>query len=434
MTPQRLLSLCLWGIIVLLIFPLFLRIAWNDPIDYARGGMGARDFKAYYIAARLLQRGQDIYDIDLQKQEMLTLGLPEDDTLYIYPTFFALILTPLTNLTLVDAARVWNLINVFLLGASLVLLTRQLNLSVHLGRHFPWFVILFLILGPTTLSVRAGQANVLLLFSLVLLLYTSVKDRQGVAGMMLSVPILTKIFAAGFWIWFLRRKKYRLVISSIITVTGILIVSNLILFLTARGNSSDLEYFSRVLPRLAETTANANVQSLRTYTGNPDLTIWVLLGNYSIAGFFNRLDLPFTVSQLFTYIASGVIFLLTLIYTSRSDRRIFSELGFGAMLAMLLLVSSLTWESTLILLIIPFAVLLKAWVLQKHPWHLTLVLLVAYFFLNAGRLWLVIDPSILLTAPWLISLPFLGTLLVWYACVNQSRFEIADTRESRIVQ
>ncbi|HFQ94330.1 MAG TPA: hypothetical protein ENK32_09990, partial [Anaerolineae bacterium] len=78
LSPGKLLFFLMWGIIILLILPMYLRVIWVEPVDYNNGGIGAADFKAYYIAARLLSRNENIYDTSLQKQESVNLGYIPD--------------------------------------------------------------------------------------------------------------------------------------------------------------------------------------------------------------------------------------------------------------------------------------------------------------------------------------------------------------------
>jgi hypothetical protein len=184
MTPQRLLHWSLWIIIVGLILPLYLRIALDDPVDYWRGGIGAGDFKEYYLAARLMLRGEDIYDSRLQAEEARQLGLPYDDlayrqTAYLYPSVLATVLMPIAMLPITEAARVWNMLNLALLIAGLFLMTSALDLNRELGNYYPWFIILSVIAVPTTVALRIGQVNILILFFLVLAFYAQGAVKRG---------------------------------------------------------------------------------------------------------------------------------------------------------------------------------------------------------------------------------------------------------------
>jgi Glycosyltransferase family 87 len=208
--PARLLNWCLWGIIIALVFPMLLKLAIDDPVDYPNGGIGAADFKAYYIAARLMARGEDIYDVQRQTHEMDALGLPRDGTLYIYPSALAVVLMPLTNLALPDAAGMWNLMNLVLIGATLILVSEALDLRRVLKAHFPWLIILFCIAAPTIQSLRIGQANILVLFLLALAFHALKHDHQSRGGLALGAATLIKVFPAGLIAWILWKRQYRL--------------------------------------------------------------------------------------------------------------------------------------------------------------------------------------------------------------------------------
>lgn len=201
-TPQRLLTGMLWAVILGLIVPLYLRLALDDPLDYARGGLGAGDFKEYYIAARLIARGENIYDATLQAREMDALGLPRDDlgyrqTAYLYPSLLAAMLMPLGGLPITEAGRFWNLMNVALLAIALFLLTEALDLRGSLGNHYPWLIILFAVATSTTISLRLGQVNILILFLLGLYLYAQRHRCSVLAGFALGLATLFKVFPGG---------------------------------------------------------------------------------------------------------------------------------------------------------------------------------------------------------------------------------------------
>lgn len=389
--PARLLNWCLWAIIFCLLLPLYLRIAWGDPIDYPRGGLGAADFKAYYIAARLMARNEDIYAASQQTLEMDALGLPRDGTLYIYPSAFAVALMPLTSLSLADAARVWNLINVVLLVVSLFLVTRALDLHRGLGLHYPWFIILFAIAAPTLQSLRIGQANILVLFLLALALNANCRGNLRVTGTALAVATLIKVFPGGLLAWCLWKRQYRVLVWAVGTAAFVLLANGVFLALTGRDWTLDVRYVTQVLT---------------------NVTVFTNVDNESLYGFLSRFDLAPTWLSALTDILSLTILTVAVYGLSRMRYREEAGLSWATVLMTLLLVTTITWWSTLVLLLIPFAILVQVWDTEGRPRPLALVLACSYLLLSSIRV-LAMARVDLIYSPWLIAMPFYGTLLLW---------------------
>jgi len=404
MKPTRWLS---WGLILALVLVvlLYLRMAFEDPVDYVRGGFGSRDFKAYYVAVRLLQRGESFYDPMRQLAEHDALNLPRDDTLYIYPSAFALALLPLANLSIENAAQVWNGINLVLLTAAFVLVIRATGLDRRLGVQVLWFVILAALAFPTRLAFRVGQANILLLFLLALGLYAATVQRDVLAGSALGLAALIKIFPIAFLLWMLARRDWRVMVWGAVVVAGVLVLSALSMALLIQNPWMDLTYLTQVLPALTETRAR--------------------LGNESVNGFVSRWMMPpfetrLAVIGLSALIAGATVVALWQWARGGNDHASWAwrtstgqlQLDWAVLLTALLLVSSITWESTFVLLIIPLAIYVRAWIELGTPRELLLLLGVSYLLINATPLIAMVD-VLWLNSPIMNSLSFFGTGLVW---------------------
>ena len=188
-------------------------IAFVDPVDFCQGGIGAGDFKAYYIAARLLRDGQPIYDPVLQDEAGMDLGFAPDQVYYVYPSVLAHILLPVSSLPIATAARIWNGLNLVLLVGTLAFLTRSFALRQRLGRHYPWLIILFALAAPVFSALRIGQANIWLLFLLSAMVAFYRDGRLGLAGGALALAKVIKIFPAALMRWFLWRGEFRGVVA-----------------------------------------------------------------------------------------------------------------------------------------------------------------------------------------------------------------------------
>lgn len=384
----------LWTIIVGLIIPLYLRLALEDPVDYSRGGLGAGDFKEYYIAARLIARGENVYDATLQAREMDALGLPRDDlgyrqTAYLYPSILAVMLMPLGGLPITDAARFWNLMNVVLLAIALFLLTEALDLRRSLGNHYPWIIILFAVSAPTTISLRLGQVNIFILSLLGLCLYAQRHRCSALAGFALGLATLFKVFPGGLLALLLYKKDYRTVIWGVTAMVLLLVGTASFLAITGRNAGIDWIYFTQILPGL----------------NTP-----FVLDNQSVNGFFSRFELEPAIQRIAIVLSSVLIVLTTMSALARSERQDW-YFDFSIVLTMFLLIFPITWWSTLILLLIPFATLLRVWASAGRPLLLIVGLASSYLLLNGNRILNMV--SSLSNSSWLIALPFGGMLLLW---------------------
>ena len=318
MTPKRLLNISLWFIIVILLTPLYLRLAWMDPVDYHEGGLGAADFKAYYIASRLLGRGQNIYDTDIQQKESVALGYPPDATFYLYPSILATALLPLRDVPLPRAALIWNTLNLFLLIMTLWLLTSVYRLRTQMGAYYPLFIILFLLAAPTIVALRVGQANVATLLLIAAVLAAENNNRPFVTGVSLAVSVLLKLFPGVLVLWLWRQRRYR-AIGWAASVGAILLILNaVVLWKLSNSPLLDWHYLTRVLPNLSPPSMT-QVQSL--------------------AGFVAHFHLGSTAHVLLS------LPLLILATTAYLRNRAHLELRVPLLLATVLLLVGITWTS-----------------------------------------------------------------------------------------
>jgi hypothetical protein len=400
--PARLLNLSLWVIVVALLFPLYLQLALDDPLDYSHGGLGAGDFKEYYIAARLMAKGQDIYNPQLQSAEAEAVGLPHDNlaylhTAYIYPSFLAIALMPLGNLSASNAARVWNLMNLVLLVVSLLLITFTFDLHRRMGRHYPWIIILFALAAPTMVSLRIGQVNILILFLLALCLFGGQKLDYRLTGLALALATFIKVFPVGLVAFYFWRKQYRVVMWCIGGMVAVIIASTAFLAFSGRDVTTDIRYLTQVLP---------------------SLTAPIPLDNQSLNGFLSRFGIEVAMERIVVLVLSIVILLITFAAVEHAQRDD-TELDFSVVLTALLLVSPITWWSTLVLLVIPFGLLINANHRRNNPNWLYALLILSYLLISSPRL-LSISSMNFAGSPWLIAFPFFGTLLLWAGVVTEA--------------
>lgn len=392
MSPSYLLNRALWGIIFVLLPLFYFQIIWINPVDFQSGGLGAGDFKAYFVASRLLEQGENIYDLELQREETALIGFDPDLTYYLYPSLLATLLLPISHLPIHQAALVWNTVNLLFLIAIVWLLTQTFDLRNRLALHYPWFVLLFFLAAPTTIALRIGQANIATLFFVTLCLWADQRGADKLSGFALALATLLKIFPIVLLIWFLWQKKYRTIVWFLF-FGALLIVTNA-LFMAATGKFIlvDWHYITNVLP---------NLQPPSQYD------------NHALSGFLYRFNIA---SPLIRSMLAGLVVLLSGQSFVRAMRTKQSEVAYAILLCGALLITSLTWTSTLIFLSIPIAVLLYIAKGNGRFVPILLIIGISYFCINSTRLLFnigmpVADSNIIL------SLPFLGIIAIWSALV-----------------
>ncbi|MBP6469933.1 MAG: DUF2029 domain-containing protein [Chloroflexi bacterium] len=391
MSPSYLLNRALWGIILILLPLFYLQIAWGNPVDFQSGGLGAGDFKAYYVASRLLDEGENIYELDLQQAETAAIGYNPDITYYLYPALLATALLPLSRLPMNQAVLIWNTINLCLLIIIVLLITETFELRNKLATHYPWFVLLFFIATPVTIALRIGQANIMTLFFVALCFWADKRNNARLSGFALAVATLLKIFPVVILIWFLWQKKYQMLTAFSLTAILLVITNAGFLAVTGRYSLTDWYYFTHVLP---------NLQPPSQYD------------NHALSGFLHRYSINTPIIRL---LSTGLILLLSGLSILRAMLSNQKAVAHAILLCMALLITSLTWTSTLIFLSIPLAVLIFGKDVQSGNGRFSIPILAiafGYFCINGVRLLFNLGISVT-ESKLVLSLPFIGTIIIW---------------------
>ncbi len=401
MTPKRVLNWSSWVIVICLLVPFYLRFALDEPLDYARGGLGAVDFGVYYVAARMFVEHEDVYNYDLQTQQYLHMGVPRNEGAYSYPSPLALALTPLASLSFDHAARIWNLFNLLLLALSILIISRGLKLVQVLGDFYPLFIILFALAQPTIWSFRAGQSNILILFLLSLSLEALIRNDERLAGAAIGIASMIKIFPIGLLLLFIWQKRWRGLWSGLVSAGVLLGASQVFLFLIGSDSSTDVRFFTRILPFMTRS--------------NP------YPFNECVNGLISALNLPPPYGSILIATLSLVILAATM-RAIGLDRLKDDPLSFATILIAFLLIASVTEVSTLLLLVIPFGVLLVVSGERARRTFLAIPLVISYVAINSI---LVLSATGTLEIPLVSFVPLAGTLMLWLLAIGKARLAMA---------
>ena len=151
-----------------------------------RARLKTTDFVNFYLGARIVRQsgGAQLYRRQTQDEAYEALVGYRPNQYFLHPPFEAAALVPLTWLSLEHAFVLWMLINIALLGGS-VLWLMPCN---PLVRDKPLLALLVCFgFFPTLIALNLGQDSILLLFILCAAYFLSRRGRELAAGLVLAL-------------------------------------------------------------------------------------------------------------------------------------------------------------------------------------------------------------------------------------------------------
>ncbi len=357
----------------------------------------ATDFAALFGGARrLFVQGAPLYDLEAIRNN------PFGDV-YKYPPFFALVLFPLVRLPTLTALELWQEINLVFVVVAALLLARLYRFE---RSPWLWAGLAFLLLSWRAIwdSIGYGQADLLLFLPLVGALYALRRGRGEVAGLLLALCTLLKLYPAFLVLFLLLRREWRGLAGYAVGMAGLSGLSVLLL-----GWPVHAVYLRDVLPISGGGTA------------------WI--ENQTLNGFFNRLFTdrlalsPVTSPRAdHLALAVGALFVLAaawFVYRYGQKGAAGYDLGFSLLVTTMLLVIPSAWVHYEVLLLLPFVQLLAlAYTKGTLPFRILAVLGVSLGLLCLGNAWLFYDREVF-GRFWqlLLSYKVYGIVLLWLGLV-----------------
>jgi hypothetical protein len=343
-TGRRLLWVALAAVVCALQGPEFVR-DMRPPLD--RG----LDFFQDWASARNRTEGLPAYTPHEETAERY-LGVRVDpgDPFFVpvnaHPPTSVLLALPLARLSYSDAFLVWALFSLAAFGGSVWLVGRELGIRCSAWSLLPAATLL-LVCYPFRLHVQQGQLAIVLLACVTGAWVAYRRGRQGLAGALLAAATAVKLFPGFLFLFFLLRGRWRVLVGGAISFVVLAILTA-----TALGPDVYAAYFREVLP---------GVGDFRSGWGNVSLTgVWFKLFD----PITDRMRVePLLRSPLLARagaliccgaVAAGLAWLTLRVRSREAENR-----AFGLGVIVMLLVSPLTWEHYLPLLLIPLAL---AWV------------------------------------------------------------------------
>jgi Glycosyltransferase family 87 len=364
------------------------------------------DFYQEWASARNYLNGLPVYSPHAATMP-LYLGRPqadwERDIAYnAHPPASVLLAMPLTGLNLPDAVLAWNLITMVALLASLAIVAA--NMPELKSLFLPVAVLLPFCL-PIYGNFQQGQLTFLLVLLVTSAWALDRSDRPGIAGLLIGAAAAIKLFPAYLVVYFAARGRWRGLFAAAASFAALNLATAAVL-----GWSAYDDYLRVVVPSL---------EKFRSYGFN-----------LSFCGFWHKLFDPASergwVRPIWPSPAAarcGIV-LSDLLVTAmvawagrRASTREQRDLAFGMAATAMLLVSPITWDYTLPLLLVPLAVLTRA--AQSSRWLPALLVPVLTIFglpqmkvmelILAGQQARVASPGFMLGVPSLNTYALLAT-------------------------
>ena len=323
------------------------------------------DFPNYYTAARLMLRRAPLtrlYDYPSFQREIAHAKVDRQLGGYIPQTPLTMApLLPLSSQNPQTAKRVWLLLNLGFLAASLALLSRMTRFSVAQA----WLVV-FLAYGSLKQNLVLGQYYVLLLAILTFGCYAILRRRERTAGFALASAFVLKLYGAPLLFFLAAKRRWRAVAAFAATA-----IVSIALAVGIFGWDGLAFYVTQILPRsLAGETLNPFHPSngtfvtflRRMFVAEPELNPHPLA------------DFPAVFAFLQTAFTLGIL-LLPLLAAMRRDA--ISRRDLAWWMIALVAVSPNTASYTFVLLILPAVLLLDDLPQRDWLWLLPAYLLLA---------------------------------------------------------
>ena len=208
----------------------------NDPVF-------GIDFVPYHLAGRLLAEGNPapLTNYETTGGYMADQGpffdyfhqyfFPESPLVnrWVYLPAYAWLFRPLASLKFPSASRVWLVFNAILCLTSVLLLwdARQRTRipDIPISWHFAWYLFIGLTFQPVFSNLMHGQVTGLMVFAFCLGYWFLKQNHSFSAGLALGLIAPLKYYPILIIIYFLCRKKWRVVAGAAVSVASLILIS-----------------------------------------------------------------------------------------------------------------------------------------------------------------------------------------------------------------
>ncbi len=316
--------------------------------SFDRGIRAPSDFAQDYIGSQQLLSGKSVYPSDfdeINRNLLQSLGShlnPNIKFRNAHPPFVSILLFPFSLLSFHNAVILFMMITIVSMLCIIFLLLKSGNISFI---YFPLISFFIAAWPPFQVNLYLGQISILITLFVTLGWVFYKKGSDSISGIFIALATMIKFYPGLLLVYFLINKRYKALLSSLISIGVILMVTLIV-------TRYDLFHFIfDVMPK--------------------DVAYWgTNIENLSINGFFSKLFLPMRtygsttvltvfvspfLKNLFFYPAVGLL----LIFVALKIRKYNNDLGFSLFLILALLLSPLCWNYYFTLLLISCTILIK---------------------------------------------------------------------------
>jgi len=368
------------------------------------------DFNTYYQNARLLIENQSIYSTKYTN---------------IQTPFTTLLFVPLAFLPMQEAAMIWTVISIVAyLGLGIILYkVQEFKFTIEwkillLGISLCWY--------PFLIHIAMGQINIVICLLIVAGWALLRKNQNILAGAMLGLAFIIKIFPAIFILYLIFRKRWLALVVMVSTIVAGLFFTGLLV-----GFNEIVNFYVRVL------TQDSKEWFAYPLNLSPTSTIYMLFTD-------NRWVYPIinarVMAGLFVLILDfNIVIFLLYKFMSLPRTILGDDIAYGVCIISMLLITPLTWQHIFPILLLPLSILFKSYYDQQNIHHRNQALL-SFLFLSipGGEIVLIITGITQSTKiPWYlalpIQLPLLGVVLLMISLINYKPFPSQKTLTNPIV-
>jgi hypothetical protein len=294
------------------------------------------------------------------------LGLPSNPApgieYNIHPPTSVLLMLPLGRLDYPDAVFIWNAISLVALLASVAIVAKVFSAPKSL--ILPALALLPLC-HPVYGNFHQGQINLILVLLVTGMWALERSGRSNTAALLLGAAAAIKLFPAYLVIYYAAQGRGRPLLAALVSFLTLTMITALVL-----GLDSYHDYVGIVLPWNSE---------------------FRILGyNISIAGLWHKLFHPvpgeniiplwssLALARCGTLLSSLTITAVVATFAYHAQTAAQRELAFATTVTAMLLVSPVTWDTSLPILLAPFAFIARDLITARSHWlTATLVLILA---------------------------------------------------------
>ncbi|MDD5432835.1 MAG: glycosyltransferase family 87 protein [Candidatus Omnitrophica bacterium] len=329
------------------------------------------DFDVYYITWQNYLSRAPIY--------IAHSGIEE----FKYSPLFALIFSPLAMVNKVSALYIWSILNIISLYLIFYLFYKLSLFSFTRVKDFLVFFCLFaLTVRYIFANIKIGQVNFLLCLLMVLTMYFEIRKKDFWAAFFLALSVMIKFFPLLFLIYFILRRRFKIVGFTILLVGIFLILPGIF-----SGFSLNLRYIQEWFNLLKYTPAHM-LYSVKNYS---------LLSFFS--WFFIARHEPYSIFE-YTMITKGItpvvyhfwavtcFSLFSFCFLDiffRKDRDINTIcLDYGCLFVCGLLFNPFSYLNALVFLIVPYFFILRSLFYTKlnRNWIIVIGALILLCFIS----------------------------------------------------